>query len=57
MVLKILFLLAILYILYRIFGGKIELPKFRTKESSKDNDIKELEDNTLIECSSCRIYN
>jgi len=49
MVLKIIFLLIVLYLLYRLFGGKISLPK-------KSNSIKKDEDNTLVECCKCGIY-
>ena len=50
MFLKIVLLIALVYILYRAFGGKIELPKAKSKES------KEIDKNTLVECCKCSVY-
>jgi late competence protein required for DNA uptake (superfamily II DNA/RNA helicase) len=48
MVLKIIFLVAVIYFLYRLFGGRI-LPK---KKENKDIE----DENTLVECCKCGIY-
>ncbi|NPA27437.1 MAG: hypothetical protein GXN91_00075 [Epsilonproteobacteria bacterium] len=57
MVLKIIFLIIIIYLLYRFFGGKIEVPKFKKKENiSEVDEVKELEENTLVECNKCGVY-
>ncbi len=50
MFLKLVLLIAVVYLVYRAFGGKISLPKKKNKEP------KELDENTLIECSSCSVY-
>ena len=49
MILKIIFLLIVIYYLYKLFGGKIELPK-------KSQEEKEIDENTLVECSKCGVY-
>jgi len=50
MILKIIFLLIVIYYLYKLFGGKIELPKKKSQEE------KEIDENTLVECSKCGVY-
>ncbi len=50
MFLKILLVVIIIYLLYRAFGGKIEIPKPKSKEQ------KEIEQNTLVECCKCSVY-
>jgi len=50
MFLKIILLLAVIYFLYKAFGGKIEIPKPKSKEE------KEIDQNTLVECCKCSIY-
>jgi len=60
MILKIILIAIILYLLYRAFGGKIELAngvKKATKSSSANKgEPKELAENTLVECSECGVY-
>ena len=51
MILKLLLLIAFLYVIYRLFGGKIENPF--GKKSKEDKDI---EQNTLVECCKCGVY-
>ncbi len=51
MLIKILLLLVVLYYLYKLFGGKFEL----TKKSEPKED-KEVDENTLVECSKCGVY-
>ena len=51
MILKILLLIAFLYIVYRLFGGKVEIPF-----SNKKNNDKEIDQNTLVECCKCGVY-
>jgi uncharacterized protein len=50
MFLKLLLVAIILYFIYRAFGGKISIPKKST------NKEKEIEENTLVECSKCGVY-
>ncbi len=49
MFLKIVLLLIIIYLLYRVFGGSISLPKKSSKKDEQDGD-------TLVECSKCGVY-
>ncbi len=49
MFLKIIFILAILYGLYRLFGGSFKLP-------TANKEKKEIEQNTLVECCKCGVY-
>ena len=55
MFLKLLLIVALLYVLYRIFGGKIELP-FNKEKLNKYKEQKEIDQNTLVECCNCSIY-
>ncbi len=59
MILKIILIGIIIYLLYRAFGGKIELPKAKKTQKvkkEKSEDLKELEANTLVECSKCGVF-
>ncbi len=50
MLLKLILIIAVVYFLYRLFGGEFKLPTPKSKEQ------KEVEQNTLVECASCSIY-
>ena len=54
MILRILAIGFILYAVYRLFGGKISLPKMGAGEKSEKNDPED--DDTLIECVKCGTY-
>jgi formylmethanofuran dehydrogenase subunit E len=58
MILKIILIGIIIYLLYRAFGGKIELPKAKKKQKvqEKKQNLQELEANTLVECSKCGVF-
>ena len=58
MILKIILIGIIIYLLYRAFGGKIELPKAKKKQKvqAKKQNLQELEANTLVECSKCGVF-
>jgi len=49
MFLKVIFILVILYGLYRLFGGSFKLP-------TTNKEKKEIEQNTLVECCKCGVY-
>ncbi len=49
MILKLIIFGAILYGLYRLFGGEIKLPK-------KDEQKETLDGDTLVECATCGVY-
>lgn len=49
MILKLLIFAIVAVLIYKIFGGK--LPTF-----SKSEDEKKLEDDTLVECTTCHTY-
>ena len=58
MFLKILIIIIFIYILYRFLGGKkLEVPTFKKpKNSGYNKEVKELEENTLVECNKCGVY-
>jgi len=49
MILKLILIGAILYFLYKAFGGEFKLPKKETKEEADDGD-------TLVECCKCGVF-
>ncbi len=57
MILKIILIGIIIYLLYRAFGGKIELPKAKKSQKvQKKQNLQEIEANTLVECSKCGVF-
>jgi formamidopyrimidine-DNA glycosylase len=56
MFLKIILVIVILFILYRLLGGKVSLPSFKGDKKSQKSQKRELEANTLVECNRCGIY-
>jgi uncharacterized protein len=52
MFLKLLLIALVIYMLYKAFGGSFALPKSNPKTKAD----KEVEANTLVECSSCGVY-
>jgi len=51
MILKIILLIIVVYYLYKLFGGKLEFNK-----KSEPKEDKEIDENTLVECSKCGVY-
>jgi len=49
MVLKLILIGVILYFLYRVFGGKFNLPKKESRDEDGDG-------NTLVECCKCSVF-
>ncbi len=46
MILKIILFAALIYFLYKAFGGEFKLPQKKDKEDG----------NTLVECSKCSVF-
>jgi len=53
MIFKLIIFGAILYGLYRLFGGEIKLPWDKNRDGSKTTSI---DGDTLVECATCGVY-
>jgi len=55
MLFKLIILGAIIYGIYRLMGGKIELKKKPSSDEASDKSYK-IDDEELVECSHCSTY-
>ncbi|WP_457606904.1 PP0621 family protein [Nitratifractor sp.] len=56
MLLKLIFLGAIFYGLYRLMGGKMLPEKWSRKVNSREEKDTKEEEETLVECEKCSTY-